>query len=175
MAFKKRHIPWNKNLTKETDGRVKKLALQKVGDKNHMWKGDKVSYRSLHKWIKNHKPKPKFCENCGVKLPYDLANISGKYKRDINDFEWLCRSCHMKKDGRMKNLLRNEKRKHKGKLILCTKCKEFKTKEEFYKDQKIWDGLTLSCKDCYKKHYQENKERIKGTYSIENLKNMTKC
>ena len=33
--------------------------------------------------------------------PYDLANISQEYRRDVDDFEWLCRSCHMKKDGRI--------------------------------------------------------------------------
>lgn len=28
----------------------------------------------------------------------ELSNISGEYKRDVNDFEWLCVSCHRKKD-----------------------------------------------------------------------------
>jgi len=37
-------------------------------------------------------------------IPYDVANISGKYKRDIKDFEWLCRLCHMTKDGRLEAL-----------------------------------------------------------------------
>ena len=45
------------------------------------------------------------CENCGEQKSYDLANISGEYKRDINDFKWLCRSCHIKEDGRINNLL----------------------------------------------------------------------
>lgn len=44
-----------------------------------------------------------------VSPPLDVANISGKYQRDINDFEWLCRKCHMKKDGRINNF--NVKRK----------------------------------------------------------------
>jgi len=74
------------------------------GKLNGLWKGNKAGYHSLHEWIRNHKPKPEFCEKCGKRKPFDLANISGKYKRDINDFEWLCRKCHMAKDGRMQNL-----------------------------------------------------------------------
>lgn len=73
-------------------------------EKNVNWKGSKVGLYALHEWVKKYIPKPKLCEKCKLKQPYDLANISGKYKRDINDFEWLCRSCHMKKDGRMNNL-----------------------------------------------------------------------
>jgi hypothetical protein len=73
-------------------------------ENNPMWKGDKVGYGSLHDWIRDHKPKPLLCEECHLREPYDLANISGKYLRDINDFKWLCRKCHMLSDGRLKNL-----------------------------------------------------------------------
>ena len=78
-------------------------------EKNGMWKGDEVSYMGLHGWIRNHKPKPELCEECNIKHTYDLANISGEYKRDINDFKWLCRGCHMKSDGRLINNLKNQK------------------------------------------------------------------
>ncbi len=74
------------------------------GKRNPNWKGDNVGCSALHQWVKVYKQKPKFCEICKIKHPYDLANISGEYKRDINDFEWLCRSCHMKKDERIFNL-----------------------------------------------------------------------
>ncbi len=100
--FKKGHISHNKGKTKD-NYKPLKIGGEKISaENNYNWKGDNVGMKALHEWIKNHKPKPKFCENCRVKLPYDLANISGKYKRDINDFEWLCRSCHMNKDGRLK-------------------------------------------------------------------------
>ncbi len=65
-----------------------------------MWKGDDVKYGSLHDYVKWHKSKPKCCENCGKDRPLDLANISQGYKRDLDDWEWICRGCHMKKDGR---------------------------------------------------------------------------
>lgn len=80
-----------------------KKGIINVAENNPKWKGNKVKYGGLHDWIKRHKPKSEFCEECKINKPYDLANISEEYKRDINDFEWLCRKCHMKKDGRLYN------------------------------------------------------------------------
>ena len=77
-----------------------------LGEKNGQWKGDKVSYRTLHHWVRRHLSPIDLCPNCNVKPPYDIANISGKYLRDLKDWQWLCRSCHMKSDGRMLNLKR---------------------------------------------------------------------
>lgn len=74
----------------------------KRNEKNPMWKGNKVKKGALHRWIEVRKPKPELCERCKKVPPLDLSNISGEYFRDINDFEWLCRSCHMKYDGRLK-------------------------------------------------------------------------
>ena len=76
----------------------------KIGELNGQWKGDKVGYSALHEWIKNHFPKPKLCVDCKENPPYDLANISQEYKRELSDWEWLCRRCHMIKDGRMNKL-----------------------------------------------------------------------
>lgn len=71
-----------------------KIRYAKIGEKNPMWKGNEVGYFELHNWVKRHKPKPELCEECHKVPPHDLANISGKYLRDINDFRWLCRRCH---------------------------------------------------------------------------------
>lgn len=90
---------------------LKKERMYKKGDNHYMWKGENVKYGALHYWVKKNKPKPQFCDECKINLPRDLANISGKYKRDITDFEWLCRSCHMNKDGRINNLKQFQKRK----------------------------------------------------------------
>jgi len=73
------------------------------GAGHYAWKGDNVGYFGIHVWARKHIPKPKTCLRCDRK-PNDLANISQKYKRDASDWEWLCRSCHMKSDGRFKNL-----------------------------------------------------------------------
>lgn len=80
-------------------------SIKMTGETNPQWKGSSVGYAALHLWVRRHKPNAQLCEQCEVAPSRDLANISGKYKRDINDFEWLCRSCHMKKDGRIKKLL----------------------------------------------------------------------
>lgn len=74
------------------------------GENNHQWKGEAVSYRSLHKWVHRNFPKPKTCSNCNQIKKLEAANISQKYLRDLLDWEWLCRKCHMIKDGRLNSL-----------------------------------------------------------------------
>ena len=96
--------PWNKG----TKG------LLNMNEKNGAWKGNKVSYGALHDYIKYYFPKPKLCQNCNIKPPYDLSNISNEYKRDFSDWEWLCRTCHMRKDGRLNRLLQI---RHKTKKV----------------------------------------------------------
>ena len=88
-----------------------KIRESKMGDKNPMWKGDEVGLNALHGWIKNRLKKLKFCQSCKKFPPYDLANISQKYKRDLSDWEWLCRKCHMLKDGRLEKLKKGLKNK----------------------------------------------------------------
>ncbi len=77
-----------------SDKSRKNYSEATTGDKNPQWKGDDASYSSLHEWISNHKPKPLLCEICGEKKKLELANISGEYKRDTNDFRWVCHQCN---------------------------------------------------------------------------------
>lgn len=70
------------------------------GEKNGQWKGEDVGYHALHDYVKTHMTKVLNCERCGLPKKLDIANISGEYKRDLRDWEWLCRKCHMKQDGR---------------------------------------------------------------------------
>jgi hypothetical protein len=77
------------------------------GENNPNWKGDNVGIDALHTYIRKMLPIPEFCQICNKAKPYDLANISNKYKRDIIDWEWLCRKCHMTKDGRLERLKNN--------------------------------------------------------------------
>lgn len=72
--------------------------------RNGMWKGDDVGLNALHEWVRNRFPKPKFCQDCGEEKRLDLANISQEYYRDLTDWEYLCRKCHMTKDGRITSL-----------------------------------------------------------------------
>lgn len=73
-----------------------------LGTNNPNWKGENASYSAIHHWIKSHKPKSKFCEYCKkTNCRIEAANISGEYKRDINDYKWLCVYCHRLQDGNM--------------------------------------------------------------------------
>jgi hypothetical protein len=79
----------------------KKLIKSTTGEKHWAWKGDKISYVALHRWVERHRGRPRKCSECGTtskKISYDWANVSKKYKRDLNDFIRLCRSCHRKFD-----------------------------------------------------------------------------
>lgn len=89
-------------ITEPIKGNVK--SLSKLGTKNPQWKGDNVGYKCLHRWIRRNKPMAERCETCLQVKRLEAANISQKYLRDLSDWKWLCRSCHMKEDGRYKNL-----------------------------------------------------------------------
>lgn len=81
-----------------------KLRVSKIGEKNPQWVGDRVGISGIHAWIKRRLKRPTKCTMCWNNPAHDLANISQDYKRDLSDWEWLCRKCHMLKDGRIKNL-----------------------------------------------------------------------
>lgn len=74
--------------------------IRMSGKNNPRWIGDQVGYVALHYYIKARLAKPLFCSNCGLKKKLDLSNKSGKYSRNINDWAWLCRSCHNYHDRR---------------------------------------------------------------------------
>lgn len=81
------------------------LSIQKQGIGNPKWVGDAVKKQPIHGWVKRKLTKPDFCLNCKTKTSkLDLANISQEYKRDLKDWKYLCRRCHMLEDGRMNNL-----------------------------------------------------------------------
>lgn len=90
---------------KHTEESKRKIGIGNKGEKNGQWKGDSVGYAAIHDYIKYYKPKPEACESCGRNVSLlDLANISQEYRRDLDDWEYICRSCHMNKDGRINNL-----------------------------------------------------------------------
>lgn len=67
-----------------------------ANEKNGQWKGDKVRYSCLHKWVRRKLGSPRICDDCGTKeaKKYNWANKSGKYKRDLSDWKRLCKKCH---------------------------------------------------------------------------------
>lgn len=100
----KKKIALASSKRKRSEIERKKQGVAKKGSKNPMWKDGKLSRTGLHSWIRRNKPKPERCEICNFEKPLDVANVSGTYKRELSDFQWLCRRCHMKSDGRFSNL-----------------------------------------------------------------------
>ena len=110
-SFKKGHIPWNKGkkMSKEYCEILSKARIGKhysldtefkkenvEGEKNVNWKGDEVGYYALHQWIQRKLGKATKCEYCNKEHNrIHWANISGKYKRDLDDWIQLCPSCHI--------------------------------------------------------------------------------
>ena len=96
-----------RKLTSEHRATLVKAARR--GPDNHQWKGDDVSNKGLHAWVKRHKERTGVCEHCGKKpkpiyqgttFGTEFANVSGQYRRDVNDYIELCKPCHDKFDGR---------------------------------------------------------------------------
>lgn len=75
-----------------------KKQLATTGIKNNMWKGDDVGYVALHKWVSRNKGKATKCSKCSSTKSIDWANKDHKYKRSLEDYIELCRSCHRKYD-----------------------------------------------------------------------------
>lgn len=79
--------PWNKGAK----------VSQMSNEKHPGWKGDNVSYASLHRWISEHYGRSLICENCngifGSKQIH-WANVSGFYFRERWDWKRLCVKCH---------------------------------------------------------------------------------
>lgn len=135
--FKKGHKPWNNGLK----GYQLEIKHPRVwtdkdryllvdwnrengflsGDKHPAWKGDHVKYASLHTWINKQKGKASKCSNynCnGFSKSFDWANLDGRYKRDLDDYIELCRSCHKQYDNGTLNLrLQGNHKRNKQQMI----------------------------------------------------------
>ena len=85
IAQKKRfktEVPWNKG----------------------KYKTGKISYASLHNWVRSVLGKPSVCKNCGSSSNMQWANVSHEYKQEIDDWIPLCAGCHVRYDGTINNL-----------------------------------------------------------------------
>ena len=98
------NIPRRLNKGHKTSEETKKKISETLKGKNKRennpnWKGDKVSNKALHTWIKTNKPKPECCEICGKKTnKLDCSNKDHKYSRNLEDYQYLCKKCHAQYD-----------------------------------------------------------------------------
>jgi hypothetical protein len=67
-----------------------------IDNNNHKWKGEQVGYYGVHTYMRRRLGNAVSCVRCDTldSKRYVWHNISGKYKRDINDWESLCSKCH---------------------------------------------------------------------------------
>jgi hypothetical protein len=91
---------------KMTEEQRKKISDSKYGkfqdEKSNKWKGSKVGYSGLHKWVIKHLGRPGTCEKCGKTglwgKQIHWANKDHKYKRKLKDWLRLCVKCHRQHD-----------------------------------------------------------------------------
>ena len=112
-------------------------------------------YFALHIFIRHRLPKPSHCPICKQqKSKLDLSNISGTYKSDLSDWEYLCHRCHMIKDGIIPHPT-NPKIIQYGKGFTPEIRKHMSEKA---KGRKVWNkGKTMS--DEMKKRISDTKKR----------------
>lgn len=102
VDFKGRCIDCLKQLSKKTYYRCLKCRGRFFSnEKNKAWKGNNVGYNGLHQWVRRKLFKRATCEICRQAPAFEVANISQQYKRDLSDWEWVCRKCHVAKDKRL--------------------------------------------------------------------------
>jgi len=88
----------NPKLSEVRKEMFKEGLLDHSNKKNPCWKADHVGRTALHEWIAKNKQKPKLCGRCNKKRKLELSSNDHNYTRNIKDWEWLCRSCHRRKD-----------------------------------------------------------------------------
>ena len=88
------------NGKKHSDETIEKMRHVHSGPTNYLWKGELASIASKHNWLYRKYGKASRCEKCAVQNAplYEWANVSGKYRRDRNDYIQLCVPCHRKMD-----------------------------------------------------------------------------
>ena len=81
--------------------KLPEIVKRKMGRKDtnhHAWRGDNAGYRAKHTWIQGKRGQPTICEHCGTAglkgHQIHWANVSGKYKREFDDWLRLCAKCH---------------------------------------------------------------------------------
>lgn len=121
-----------------------------LNDGNPKWRGDGVGYHALHDWVRVRLIKPELCQICGLIPPRELSNISGEYRRDITDWQYVCRRCHDKYDGKIVDMSNR-------KCSLCNSDKTYlhKNGRPDWRHSKI--NGKLICKKC---HHRERRHKI---------------
>ena len=75
------------------------------GEKNPMWKGDKIQRDSIHNWVARQWGSPKKCEICGTETAkkFEWSNKYHSYRRNREDWQRVCKKCHLAYDIKHNN------------------------------------------------------------------------
>jgi|GEM_PF-3180801 len=85
------------------------------GTKNHMWKGNDISYKGAHDRVYRVRGKPNQCIKCGAtEQKLEWASISKKH-HDPYDYQAMCLPCHRQHDMNLR------KAKIQKKCPVCSK------------------------------------------------------
>jgi len=136
------------------------MAGKNLSEKNGMWKGNKAGIDAIHIWVAKRLKKPKICSQCKKRKVIDLANINQNYKRNLTDWKWICRRCHMKEDGRLEKFINRNKQPRPPIYVKCRVCGE--------KSKHAYLGVGHCCGERVR-YYR--KRRIEQTVS--KLKNLS--
>ena len=118
--------------------------------------GSAVEYVNLHNRIKAKIGKPKQCHLCRNKdCGFELANLTQKYTEELNDWAYMCGSCHKRWDSPKYHW------RDKAWYKFCVGCRAIKAVTDFYKRKsnqickngKIYKqtDTTEKCVECTKK------------------------
>ena len=77
---------------KQSEEHKRKRALAHIGTHHKVKQNPHSS--TLHQYIRKWFPKPELCQICFNRPPHDLANITGIYNREFENWLYLCRGCH---------------------------------------------------------------------------------
>lgn len=101
---------YNKKHTKKTINKLKNkkisekqkiiIRLANTGKNSHAWKGENAGNRAIHQWVERQKGKAKehICVICKKEQACQWSNKNHKYKRNLDDWQTVCRKCHEKYD-----------------------------------------------------------------------------
>jgi hypothetical protein len=92
------------------------LKGTRLGKEASSWKGDNVKYAGLHAYLRKYIPRPDLCEICHLRKAYELANKNGQYNRDFVNWQWLCRSCHIKIENRIKKIWNRRTKEERSRI-----------------------------------------------------------
>ena len=105
------HLGFQGKHSEETKRRMSLARKGKKKSEEHKrniglanFKGDDAGYQAVHKWLRKYMPMPELCQLCLLAPPEDLANVTGVYTRDVDNWKYMCRSCHSKYDGVIERL-----------------------------------------------------------------------